>query len=144
MIAIAAAGCGSEDGTLEGASLESDTAERLAMGSEEIAEALDAGDTCDAAHRADQLASEVSEVELPDELRGEAEAGAEQLVNSVNCEPEPEGKGKGKRDKEEAKEDEEQKEGEEDDSGSGASGQGDGSLPPGQEKKVEDGGWARN
>jgi hypothetical protein len=103
-------------------SLPAATADRLAAQSEQIAEHLDAGDVCGAAHSADELDGAVAEAEVPTELRAELEAATEQLVNTVNCPapPEPE---KPKKDKGE-------------DFGSQIPGYED--LPPGLRKKFEE------
>ena len=119
-IAMAAAGCGSDDDApAEGASLEPAVAERLAQRSEGIADSLESGDVCGAAGEADDLAREVSDAEMPDELRAEAELAAAELVNSVNCEPEPA--------------EEEKKKDEEKDEGDGDEGEGDGGGEGGDE-----------
>jgi hypothetical protein len=75
--------CGS-DGSA--ASLSNASPDQLAALSDQIAEALDAGDDCGAAHKADQLETAVSDANLPADVRSEAEAGAAQLVDQVNCE----------------------------------------------------------
>jgi hypothetical protein len=117
------------------ASLPAPTADRLAARSERIADQLDSGDLCGAAHSADELDGAVAEADLPSELRSELEAATEQLVNSVNCPPppEPEPKKKPKKQDEEKEGDDHGKE----NSGDGPSGPG-GDLPHGQEKKYKD------
>jgi hypothetical protein len=148
-IAMAAAGCGSDDNeAAEGASLDPAVAERLAQSSEAIADSLESDDVCGAAGEADDLAREVSEAEMPQELRAEAEAAAAELVNSVNCEPEPVD--------EEMKEDREKGEKDEGDGGEGdgngdggdgGSGSGEtvppghGGEPPGQVRQGAEGGF---
>lgn len=133
-LVIATAGlaaCGSDDeGAAAAEGISPDTADELARLSDEVAAELEAGDTCSAAARADDLYAAVSEARLPSEVRAEAEAGAEQLVNEVNCEPEPETTTE--EDGEEHKEDKEEEEGKEEE-GSGESGPGS-SGPPGQEE----------
>jgi hypothetical protein len=79
------AACGSSDDSGE-ASLSSTTAEELASQSEQIAEELEAGDDCAAAHSADDLDAAVAEAEIPEELRTEVEGATQQLVDQVNCE----------------------------------------------------------
>lgn len=136
--ATAFGGCGSdgEDTAAAGGGLPSGTADELAGMSDEIAAALEEGDVCGAAARADDLRAAVSEAEIPAELRPEVEAGADQLVDEVNCdaredtttEDEDEEKNKGDEEKD--------KEGEEEDSGSSdPPGQDSGFVPPGQAKK---------
>jgi hypothetical protein len=115
------------------ASLPAPTADRLAARSERIADQLDSGDLCGAAHSADELDGAVAEADIPSELRSELEAATEQLVNSVNCPPPPEPEKPEKDDGEEKGEDD----GQDEDSGSGSPAN-DGDLPPGQEKKYED------
>jgi hypothetical protein len=97
VIALAAgfslAACGDEEDSpppRTTPSLPSATADRLAVQSEQIADRLDAGDVCGAAHSADELDGAVAEAEVPPEIRAELEAATEQLVNSVNCPPPPE------------------------------------------------------
>jgi hypothetical protein len=117
-------------------SLPAPTADRLAARSERIADQLDSGDLCGAAHSADELDGAVAEADVPSELRSELEAATEQLVNSVNCPPPPEPEPKKKPKKhDEGKEGDDP--GQNEDSGSGPSGN-DGDLPPGQEKKYKD------
>lgn len=131
------AGCGSDDPqpTETAAQLSTATATRLAGQSERIADQLDSGDTCGAAHSADELDGAVAEAEIPAEIRAELEAATEQLVNSVNCPPPPEPKAK----KEKAKEngDEGEEDGGDEGSGDGPPGH-DGELPPGLQDKYED------
>jgi hypothetical protein len=134
---LALAACGSDEDsppTETTVSLRAATAERLAQRSERIADELDSGDTCAAAHSADELDAAVADAEIPAELRPELEAASEGLVNSVNCPPPPEPKEKDEKDKEKKEEDEH---GPGEDSSEGPPG-GDGDLPPGQEKKYED------
>lgn len=113
-------------------SLSASTANQLAEQSERIAEQLDSGDVCGAAHSADELDGAVAEAEVSAELRTELEAATERLVNSVNCPPPPEPKEK---DKKEKKGDEEHGEDDESDSGPPPP---EGDLPPGLRKKLEE------
>jgi hypothetical protein len=135
---LALAACGADEDsppTETAVSLRAATAERLAQRSERIAEELDSGDTCAAAHSADELDAAVADAEIPAELRPGLEAASEGLVNSVNCPPppEPEEKEKEKKDREKKQEED----GPDEDSNQGPSGE-DGDQPPGQEKKYED------
>jgi hypothetical protein len=116
------------------ASLPAPTADRLAARSERIADQLDSGDLCGAAHSADELDGAVEEADVPSELRSELEAATEQLVNSVNCPPPPEPKPKKEPKKHDAEKEGDDRSKDED---SGPSGN-DGDLPPGKEKKYED------
>jgi hypothetical protein len=114
------------------ASLPAPTANRLAVRSERIADQLDSGDVCGAAHSADELDGAVASADVPAEIRTELEAATEQLVNTVNCPPPPEPK-KPKKEKD----DEGEEHGNDGDFGDGPPGQ-DGELPPGLEKQLEE------
>jgi hypothetical protein len=107
------------------------TAKELASLSEEIATNLDAGDTCTAAARADDLADAIESARIDGSLRPGVEEVATDLVNQVNCPPPPEPE---KKKDEEKKDEEKGKEGEdyETEKLPGAE-----SLPPGQRKQVE-------
>ena len=65
------------------------TAGHLAKLSERVASDLDAGDTCQAAHAADELKAAVQESDLPANLRPGVDAVAGNLVDQVNCPPPP-------------------------------------------------------
>jgi hypothetical protein len=65
------------------------TADRLAKLSDRIASDLEAGNTCHAAHAADDLRSAVEESDLPAALRPGVDAAAGRLVDQVNCPPPP-------------------------------------------------------
>ena len=65
------------------------TADHLAKLSDRIASDLDAGDTCHAAHAADDLHAAVEDSDLPANLRPGVDAVAGDLVNQVNCPPPP-------------------------------------------------------
>ncbi len=129
-------GCRSDgEDTAAAAGISSETADRLAEMSDEIAAALEAGDVCGAAERADDLRAAVSEADIPTELRPEVEAGADQLVNVVNCDSEQdttttEDEGDEEKKEKDKDKDKEQGEGE---GNSGSSGEGESSGPPGQE-----------
>jgi hypothetical protein len=130
--------CGSSDDSGD-VSLSSATAEELAAQSEQIAEELDAGDDCAAAHRADDLDAAVAEADIPDELRTEVEGATQQLVDQVNCEPPPEETTTAETTTEETTTEEEEKKPEDGDDEKGKkedSSPGHGGEPPGQEKKA--------
>jgi hypothetical protein len=133
---LSLAACGSDEDSPPPpktvASLPAPTADRLAVRSERIADQLDSGDVCGAAHSADELDGAVAEADVPAELRTELEAATEQLVNSVNCPPPPEPP------KKKEKGDKDGEHGEEEDSGDGRPGPDGGDLPPGLEKKLEE------
>ena len=65
------------------------TAGHLAKLSERVASDLDAGDTCHAAHAADELKAAVQESDLPANLRPGVDEVAGNLVDQVNCPPPP-------------------------------------------------------
>jgi hypothetical protein len=131
---LALSGCGSDDGpeTLLRTTppLSRASAEPLAKMSEEVADDLDAGDTCSAAIAADELAAAVDDANLPAYVRSSVEETVTRLVNEVNCPPPPEPK------KKEKKKDEEHKGPGGEDYGTATLPDG-GSLPPGQEKKIK-------
>ena len=110
------------------------TAKQLASLSEEVATDLEAGDTCTAAARADDLADAIESARIDGSLRPRIEEVATDLVNQVNCPPPPEP---------EKKEDEEKKDEGKGKEGEGGEGSGEdyedaqlGQLPPGQAKKM--------
>jgi hypothetical protein len=74
--------------------IERATAEALASTSDSIADALDAGDVCTAAGRADDLNAQVIEAinakKIPPAFQEDVLSRAQELVNSVNCPPPPE------------------------------------------------------
>jgi hypothetical protein len=136
--ALALGSCGSSDETSE-ASLSGATAEELALQSEQIAAELDAGDTCAAAHRADDLDAAVADADLPDDLRAEVEGATQQLVDEVNCEEPEQTTTEATTTAETTTEEDEEKQGSEDEEKDGGdderSNPSEGGLPPGQEKK---------
>ena len=92
--AILLAGCGGEDPQrADGPAIDRTAATRLAATSDEIAELIDQGDECTAAHQADELLAAVREEiaagTVPPALAPELEANAQALQNEVNCEPPP-------------------------------------------------------
>jgi hypothetical protein len=88
-LVIAACGSGGETSTVQPPPVSAATADRLAKLSDRIASDLDAGDTCHAAHAADDLSAAVREADLPASLRPGIETVATDLVNQVNCPPPP-------------------------------------------------------
>jgi hypothetical protein len=116
------------------------TAKQLASLSEEIATDLEAGDTCTAAARADDLADAIESARIDRNLRPGIEEVATDLVNQVNCPPPPEPE---TMEDEEKKDEGKGKEGEGEE-GEGEEGSGEdyedaqlGQLPPGQARKIE-------
>ena len=91
LAAVGLLGCGSgQSGPLTTTTaLSRTTASHLAKLSDQVASDLDAGDTCTAAHAADDLASAVQDAQLPDSIRTGVSAAAGRLVDQVNCPPPP-------------------------------------------------------
>jgi hypothetical protein len=83
--------CGSEDPTTtrQLPAVAPSTAANLAKLSDRVATDLDAGDTCHAAHAADDLQSAVDDADLPASMRPSVDAAAGRLVDYVNCPPPP-------------------------------------------------------
>jgi hypothetical protein len=97
-VALAASGCGgggrSADTTAPPRpTLPRNVAEDLAARSDAIADALDAGDVCTAAVRADELRratiNAINNGQVPQEFQEDLQARANELVNTVNCPPPP-------------------------------------------------------
>jgi hypothetical protein len=65
------------------------TARQLADLSNQIADDLDAGETCSAAVAADELQNAVRKAQISDALRPGVEEVSTRLVNEVNCPPPP-------------------------------------------------------
>jgi hypothetical protein len=94
-VILAMSGCGdSSSGSdpVEPAVIPAKVASKLAERSDEVATLVDSGHTCDAAHKADELADEVERAsdEIPAQLRSELEDATAKLVDTVNCPPPPE------------------------------------------------------
>lgn len=89
-LGLGACGSGGGDSTVAQAPpVSAATADRLAKLSDRIASDLDAGDTCHAAHAADDLRAAVEDSDLPATLRPGVDAAAGRLVDQVNCPPPP-------------------------------------------------------
>jgi hypothetical protein len=88
---LALSACGSSDGgpTTVQPALAPATANELAKLSDRIASDLDAGDTCHAAHAADDLKAAVEQADLPDSMASSVDETAGRLVDEVNCPPPP-------------------------------------------------------
>jgi len=88
---LALSACGSGNGTPDAVqpAITPATANELAKLSDRIASDLDAGDTCHAAHAADDLKAAVEQADLPDSMRGTVDETAGRLVDEVNCPPPP-------------------------------------------------------
>jgi hypothetical protein len=89
-LGLGACGSGGSDSTVaQRPPVSAATADRLAKLSDRIASDLDAGDTCHAAHAADDLRSAVEDSDLSATLRPGVGAAAGRLVDQVNCPPPP-------------------------------------------------------
>jgi hypothetical protein len=91
LAALALVACGSGDGgpTTQQPALSAPTANRLATLSERVASDLDSGDTCHAAHAADDLRAAVESANLPASMRSGVDDVTGRLVDEVNCPPPP-------------------------------------------------------
>jgi hypothetical protein len=124
--AAVAGGCGSGEPGAETTrppqpTLPRTVADDLAARSEAIADALDAGDVCTAAVRADELRTATIEAinngDVPAAFQEDLQARANELVNAVNCPPpaattqknEDSGEGKGRKRKGKARGEEKKK-----------------------------------
>src|SRR5262245_40651497 len=88
-LTLAACGSGNAPPTVDVPAVSKATADHLAKLSDRIATDLDAGDTCHAAHAADDLSAAVQESDLRGNLRPAVDQVATRLVNEVNCPPPP-------------------------------------------------------
>ncbi|MGE5856856.1 MAG: hypothetical protein ACM31K_00045 [Solirubrobacterales bacterium] len=88
-VTLVACGSGESGPVTQRPAVSAATADRLAKLSDRIASDLTAGDTCQAAHAADNLRSAVERSDLPDRLRPDVDAAAATLVDEVNCPPPP-------------------------------------------------------
>jgi hypothetical protein len=107
---LAVAGCGGVERSAETTprpTIPRRVADELAARSDAIADALDAGDVCTAAVRADELQAAtitaINERKVPEPFQEDLQARANELVNTINCPPPPtttkeddEGEGKGR------------------------------------------------
>jgi outer membrane biosynthesis protein TonB len=85
-------GCGSGgDGTTvaQVPPISAATAGHLAKLSDRVASDLDSGDTCHAAHAADDLQAAVESADIPQSMRPDVDGVAGRLVDEVNCPPPP-------------------------------------------------------
>jgi hypothetical protein len=95
LMSLALASCGSGGGDSDATTVAgpppvaSETAAHLAKLSDRVATDLDAGDTCHAAHAADDLRSAVDDADLPASMRPSVDSAAGRLVDYVNCPPPP-------------------------------------------------------
>jgi hypothetical protein len=92
-LALSACGSGGSGGddttTVQPPPVSAATAAHLAKLSDRVASDLDAGDTCHAAHAADDLRAAVQESDLSQTLRPGVDEVAGTLVDEVNCPPPP-------------------------------------------------------
>ncbi len=92
LAALALGSCGSDGGGTTVAApppVAPDTAAHLAKLSDRVASDLDGGDTCHAAHAADDLSAAVEEADLPAPMRSDVDEVTGRLVDEVNCPPPP-------------------------------------------------------
>jgi hypothetical protein len=93
LAALSVAGCGGEDAPPPRPALEARLAEDLAVRSDAVASALESGDVCTAAVRADELVAAVDDAvargRIPSALRERLTTAAVGLQNEVNCPPPP-------------------------------------------------------
>ena len=66
-----------------------DTAGHLAKLSDRVASELDSGDTCHAAHTADDLRAAVENADIPASMQAGVDEVTGRLVDEVNCPPPP-------------------------------------------------------
>ncbi len=93
LVSLCSVGCGSGGGddttVAQPPPIAPDTAAHLAKLSDRVASDLDSGDTCHAAHAADDLRSAVEDAALPASMSSDVDAVAGRLVDEVNCPPPP-------------------------------------------------------
>jgi hypothetical protein len=93
LAALALGACGSDGGggttVAQPPRVPAETAGHLAKLSDRVASDLDAGDTCHAAHAADDLRAAVQEADLPSSMQPSVDEAAGRLVDQVNCPPPP-------------------------------------------------------
>jgi hypothetical protein len=89
-LVLGACGSGGEGSTVvQPPPIAPDTAGHLAKLSDRVASDLDSGDTCHAAHAADDLRAAVEDADMPSTMRSSVDAAAGRLVDEVNCPPPP-------------------------------------------------------
>jgi hypothetical protein len=93
IVVLPLTGCGGEERARSDARIERAAATELATRSEEIARLLDAGETCDAARRADELRARtrarMADGSVPASLRAELMASVDALADELVCEAPP-------------------------------------------------------
>jgi hypothetical protein len=93
LTSIALVSCGSDGGAgstiAQPPPVSAQTAGHLAKLSDRVASDIDSGDTCHAAHAADDLRAAVEEADLPASMRSSVDDVAGRLVDEVNCPPPP-------------------------------------------------------
>jgi hypothetical protein len=93
LMSLALVSCGSDGGAgstvAQPPPVSAETAGHLAKLSDRVASDIDAGDTCHAAHAADDLQAAVEEADLPASMRSSVDDVAGRLVDEVNCPPPP-------------------------------------------------------
>jgi hypothetical protein len=89
-LGLVACGSGGGDTTVvQPPPIAPDTAAHLAKLSDRVASDLDGGDTCHAAHAADDLNAAVEEANLPASMSSDVDEVTGRLVDEVNCPPPP-------------------------------------------------------
>jgi hypothetical protein len=89
-LALGACGSGGEGSTVvQPPPIAPETAGHLAKLSDRVASDLESGDTCHAAHAADDLRAAVEDADMPATMRSSVDAAAGRLVDEVNCPPPP-------------------------------------------------------
>jgi hypothetical protein len=92
-LVLALAGCGGDGDSSSdaGPRIDSAVATQLADASDEVAQLIEEGKTCDAAQRADELLAaaqaEVDNGTVPPELAAPLLENAQALQNEINCDP---------------------------------------------------------
>jgi hypothetical protein len=116
------------------------TADQLAKLSDRVASQLQDGDTCHAAHTADDLRTALDDADLPPTIRPGVQTVADNLVNQVNCPPPPPPPEEKKEQKEPKPPGEDHGNHHGDQQGGHGPSPGHGGIPPGQAKLKGEGG----
>ena len=92
LTALVVGGCGSggdSSTVVQPPPIAPDTAGHLAKLSDRVASELDSGDTCHAAHTADDLRAAVEDADIPASMQAGVDEVTGRLVDEVNCPPPP-------------------------------------------------------
>jgi hypothetical protein len=136
LAALVLGACGSGGGgtTVVKPPITPDTGAELAKLSDRVASDLDAGDTCHAAHAADELSSAVDDANLPASMQSGVQDAAGRLVDEVNCPPPPPPPEPEKKKDEKPKDEKHDEHGDENDFVPPGHSKHGGFVPPGHEK----------